>query len=181
MSKPGANNVFFGLKAATLATALLLALPAFAATRSDTLQDWKWCNGAVPGISLDLQVESCGALIQLGRDEDLFDAYFHRGLAYYQKGSYAEALADLNAALGREPTNADALGARALARFHQGQFELAIADLTAVIAQKPTSADSYYQRATAYALEGKFDQSIADLDRAIALKRNFAEAYYNRG
>lgn len=109
------------------------------------------------------------------------DAYLKRGLAYADKGTYAQAVADYTRAIALDPQNDNAYFSRGFAYYKQGEYERAIADYTWAIVLNPQDAASYYNRGLAYDEIGDYDHAIADYTRAIALNPHDTDAYNNRG
>src|SRR4030095_7966348 len=108
------------------------------AADSTSSQEWALCNGtAVGGVSGDAQIAGCTARIVAGeRGDNLFAAYYNRGLAHYLKGEYDLAIADYDQAVTVKP-DAEAFIGRGLAYFHKDEFNLANADFTRAIELKP--------------------------------------------
>ena len=81
-------------------------------------------------------------------------ALMGRGGAYLEREDYADAIADLTAAIQLNPDSTAAYWAyttRGTAYLRWGDYEKAIADCTAAIQLKPDLADAYFTRSSAYA------------------------------
>jgi tetratricopeptide (TPR) repeat protein len=108
-------------------------------------------------------------------------AYSNRGLFWYEKGDYDQAISHYNAAIKLDPSYADGYYNRGIAYDDKGQYERAISDYTRAIELNPRYAKAYVNRGIAYARKGQFDQGISDLNEAIEIEPRAANAYYNRG
>jgi tetratricopeptide (TPR) repeat protein len=62
-------------------------------------------------------------------EPEFVDAYYNRGLIYYQRGNHKKAIVDFNQALKYNPKLADAYGNRGLANYALGDKRNAVADL----------------------------------------------------
>jgi Flp pilus assembly protein TadD len=101
---------------------LLVAGPTWAQSRDENLAA---CAGPDP----DARIIACTALLQSGQESALLSSiYTDRGIAYGMKGSYGQAIADLNQAIVLVPTNAFAYNDRATVYLRAGRRDLAIAD-----------------------------------------------------
>ena len=107
--------------------------------------------------------------------------YNIRGLAYYQQGSFTQAISDYNKAIEIYPDYAEAYNNRGNAYVKQGSIPQAISDLSRAIEINPNHAEVYYNRGNAYVEQGSIPQAISDLSRAIEINPNYVEAYNNRG
>ena len=99
-------------------------------------ENWKRCRANDP----DVRIEACRALIDSGAMEspvDLASAHYSRGTAHRQKGRFAEALHDFNAAIAANPSLIDAYGERGITFTILGRFNDAIPDFTRVIEVYP--------------------------------------------
>ena len=109
------------------------------------------------------------------------NAYYGRGLAYYNDSNFENALSDYNRAIELEPNFTDAYNARGAAYFKKRNFENAISDYNKALKLKPGLVASYYNRGVAYAKKGNFENAILDYNKAIELKPEHIDAYYQRG
>ena len=136
-------------------------------------EDW---DGAIARFNdaLSQTVERIPAL-------DRSIVYFQRGTAYYYKGEYDRAIADLDQAIALHPDLAMAYSNRGIAYAHKGEYDQAIEDFDQAIELQPDYAQAYNNRGNAYAHKGEYDRAIEDYDQAIALQPDYAEAYNNRG
>ena len=107
--------------------------------------------------------------------------YSSRGVAYYYKGNFAQAISDLTKSIKINPNYAEAYNNRAGIYAGQGQFAQAISDCARAIKISPNYAETYNNRAGIYNGQGNFAQAISDCTKAIEINPNYAEAYNNRG
>jgi tetratricopeptide (TPR) repeat protein len=162
---PGASN-------ANPPTALLLLKAAyFRMTHYDNENE---CDRAIADMTAAIQFE--GPINPA--------ALYNRGLAYYQKHMYEEAIEDFNSSLGLRPVAVDAHRAtlhRGLAFFQTCRFSQAVADFSDAARLLPTDPLALVCRAAAYNELGKFDQAIADSLEAERLKPDSVAVFVNRG
>jgi len=107
--------------------------------------------------------------------------FFSSGTAYYGKGDYDRAIADLTQAIRLDPNYALAYGVRADAYYGKGDYDRAIADYTQAMRLDPNDVIAYFSRGIVYKEKGDYDRAIADFTQAIRLSPNYANAYFNRG
>ena len=104
-----------------------------------------------------------------------------RAEALVYLGAWAEAEADIEAALGMKPYLAAAYLARGNLRRLQGKIDEAINDFTTAIHIEPTDDEAYFNRAGAYADRRRHADAEADLTRALQLNPGLGGAYEARG
>ena len=177
----------FGLlvTSALVAGSVLGASPAAAQA---TEQLWARCRSK--GM-FEYQIAGCTALIQSRRlnNQDLFLAYTNRGQAYFTKGDYDHAIADLTEAITLDQTNATAFYMRGASFLYKGSdFDRATADCDAAIRLNPKYREAYRCRGGAYLSRGEYDRAIADFTETITLDpkdyggfNNRAFAYQGKG
>ena len=135
---------------------------------------WKRCEIWKDGVSL-------WGDVLISHPESL-RAHFNRGVAYADKGRYAEAIADFTKAIQLNPDVPDHYKVRGDAYRKIGKFEQAIADYNKVIELVPNNALTYFDRACAYDSKGDFNKAVHDYTMAIEIDpRNSIKAYNNRG
>ena len=108
---------------------------------------------------------------------------FNRGLAYYRRAKYNDAIADFTKAIVWDRHFILALFKRGAAYYHIGDYENAIINLNQVIGFDGGNSypGAYYKRGLAYQAQYDYYDAIDDFTKAIELHPNFAEAYYKRG
>ena len=95
--------------------------------------------------------------------------YSQRGLAYYRKGHYDQALADYNRALKGLPNDSVTLYRRGNAHRLRGDYKKALADFSRSLRLRP-DAVVYDQRAQAYAHLDRLQEAIADQKMAVKMR-----------
>lgn len=117
----------------------------------------------------------------LKQQDDIFEAYFNRGNAYYNIGVYDKAIESYTKAIEIQPTLVDAFFNRGMVYHKLGKLYPAIADYNDAIDIQPDHVDAHYCRSNAFAANNEHEKAIAGYTRTIELKPNHANAYYNRG
>jgi tetratricopeptide (TPR) repeat protein len=110
-----------------------------------------------------------------------FDSMHLLGVVNFQRGDYALAIRQIDAALKIRPDVADAYNNRGNALKKLGRFEEALASYNQAIAFKPDDAASFNNRGSVFKDLRQLEEAATDFDSAIALKPDFAEAFNNRG
>jgi len=133
-----------------------------------TKQDWVDCTQLA---NTDLSISGCSILIEGGKEkgDDLADAYFNRGNAYYMKSKYDLAIADYEETIQIVPDFAVAYANRGVVNIYKGEYDRAIADYDKAIQLDPELAVAIYGRGIAHYYSGEYNQIFADFDRAIKL------------
>ena len=107
-------------------------------------------------------------------------AYNIRGISYAEKGDYARAIEDYNAALVIKP-DAEYYNNRATAYAAVKQYEKAFDDINRALKIKPAYADAYYNRGLFYYGCGKYDLAALDFTSAVSIKADMYDAFLSRG
>jgi tetratricopeptide (TPR) repeat protein len=110
-----------------------------------------------------------------------FDCLHLLGVICYQRGEYAEAVRQIDAALKVAPKVADAHNNRGNALRKLKRSDQALASYDLAIALKPDDAATFNNRGSAFKELEQLEEALADFDKAIALRPDFAEAFNNRG
>ena len=152
-----------------------LALSAGAA-RADDRHDCERLKG-------EASLRACSAVIEAGTYDvrTLAIAYLNRGLEYFDKGYYDQAISDYSASVALDPKNADVYNNRGNAYQAKRDYASAIGDFDMAISLNPRHALAYNNRGIAHSNRGEFDRAIASYDEAIGLDLYYAGAYNNRG
>jgi hypothetical protein len=116
----------------------------------------------IPGAS-SVSDETSGA-------KDDAEAYYKRGVEFYEKNDYDIAISEFTEAIRLNPKYAEAYYGRGGAYISKNDYEIAISDLNEAIRLKRNYAEAYSRRGTAYFLKGNYDKAISDLNEAIRLK-----------
>lgn len=170
--------------------------PNISASAPDPKRDWEICNATSTPDSVDAQIAACTRIINtrgLSR-EKLVRAYINRGFAYNEQfadrehNHFAEAVADLTAAIRLRPNCADAFFVRGHSYTDMGFHDKAIADFSKAIQLYPTGATIFRKanalnsRGISYEYDGKGHvwRAIADYNEAIRLDPKDWTALCNR-
>ncbi len=161
--------------AAVLVLAFACGLPAWGQTRDENAQR---CETGDP----DMRIAGCTALIQSGQEpnENLINAYRHRGYAYYAKGNVDRAIQDYDQVIRLNPSDDSAFSNRGLFYWRKASYDRAIQDYGQVIRLNP-SDDAFNNRGLVYFGKTNYDRAIQDFDQAIRLNPSYAIALNNRG
>jgi tetratricopeptide (TPR) repeat protein len=164
------------------AIALTLVFAAAGAWAQDLESCYK-AERAQEGGSYGLAVDYYTRCIDAGglTTEDLANTYSSRGVAYYHKGDYGQAIVSYDAAIRLNPEFTFAYNNRGVAHYRNAAYDLAVRDYDEAIRLDPGYADAYHNRGLAQYYKGDYDQAIRDYDGATRLNPDFAFAYYSRG
>ena len=106
-------------------------------------------------------------------------AYYNRGIFYFDKGDYANAIADYNQTIAIAPKYAEEQQPRQYLR-EDGRYGSRADGLGEAITLNPSNTAAYKTRADVYAKRGDFDRAIADYDRVIEINPLLMPAYVGR-
>jgi tetratricopeptide (TPR) repeat protein len=109
------------------------------------------------------------------------EAYKLRAQAYYLRGAYAEATADLTRVIDSGAADPADRVLRADIYSARLDYEGALDDYNASIQSDPLYLDAYRGRATIYMAREKYDLAIRDLQVVLRSEPTDAEALYNAG
>ena len=98
---------------------------------------------------------------------------YDRGIVYYKKGCYDQAIENFSAALEIEPYYLLALSSRGDAYAKKGEYDRAVADWTAVLEIEPNDLYALYSRAETYYKKGDYDRAIEDLETVLKISPNY--------
>ena len=163
-----------------IAAAAMWTLLANAAS-ADSITD---CRAPVSDrASAERVIAGCSRLIaeQHEAPQALLEAYFKRGLIYFQTGRFDLAVTDMDEVIRRQPDLGQAYQVRGMAQGGLRKFDLAIADFTSAIARDPKDAKNYGNRGSTYLQLGKTDLAAADIDKSLALAPDSATMHSVRG
>ena len=104
-----------------------------------------------------------------------------RGVGYYVKGDFDNAIADFSQTIRIDPKNSRAYDSRGNSYVRKGEYDRGIADENEALRIDPKNAYAYVNRGTAYLEKGDDDQAFADYDRAILMDPKFAAGRAARG
>jgi len=107
-------------------------------------------------------------------------AYNNLGWAYYNQGSFDQAMSNFNKALEINPEYIFSYDDRGLIYSKEGRFTEAVAEYDKAIKINPYYAMIYDNRGQAFLKQGHYAQAISDFDRAIKLDPENGDAYNAR-
>jgi tetratricopeptide (TPR) repeat protein len=100
------------------------------------------------------------------KEHGFIGAYYQRGLLYFDRGDFYEALIDLKTCISkiedREAFSEELDFLEGECLLELGQYHDAIKALTTVVERNPNHKDAYFERALAYFESGNFDLAIED-------------------
>ena len=111
---------------------------------------------------------------------DLSNVHCMRGLLYYQRGQYEEALGDFSRALELGASDPRIHPARGRAYLRLGRLDEAISDLSRAIEAGGEDSGLYLSRAQAWIGKEDEDRALADISRAIRAAPDPSQAYMLR-
>ncbi len=175
--KPGPASSFAAAVFALVP--LLLTSPAAQAQSIDRQRE----RCTTEGLSPDLQISACTAVIRSGTDDDfnLAVSFYNRGGAYSALGELERAIADYAEALRLRPDYMQAFYNRGHNYAALGRHDQAIADFTRAVELRPGEARVFYNRGKSYTALGQFERAIADFTRTLQLRPHDPDAYIDRG
>jgi class 3 adenylate cyclase/Tfp pilus assembly protein PilF len=114
----------------------------------------------------DKAIESYNRAIALKRTADAFN---HRGVAYFDKGEYAQAIKDYTEALKIRPNLADAINNRAWTYYKTGDLTSALQDANRAVQLDGTKAYIWDTRGHIHEARGARSAAISDYRKALDL------------
>ena len=109
------------------------------------------------------------------------EEYLRRGVAYYSRSNFDQAISDFNKAIKVKPDLAQGYLNRGLAYINRGNTEQAFVDYAKALELNPQFDEAYSVRGLAHASRLKFDEAILDYGKAIEVNPQYVQAYLNRG
>jgi tetratricopeptide (TPR) repeat protein len=107
--------------------------------------------------------------------------YYNMGIAQYNSGQYAGAIAYFDAAIALNQTFKEAYTYRGASKMALARYADAIADYNIAITLDPSQAYVYYNRGSAKLLSASYADALQDFNYTITLDPKYTYAYYNRG
>ena len=104
--------------------------------------------------------------------ENLGNAFYNRGNAYYYLGAHAKAIEDYSRVLVLDPGHAEALYNRGNSYADVGDHDRAIEDYSRTIRIRPDFDAAYYNRANSRLRTGDLLRAIEDYRKAYSLNPN---------
>src|SRR5438270_878271 len=168
------------LSGAFLAAALVTAAATASAQQSE---DWTKCINRKDTYSGDVQIKACTALIRGGKENkrNTAIAFNNRGIAYYAKDDYDNAISDFSEAISLDPNYADALQSRASAYSDKGDHDHAIADYNESIRLNQKNPIAFNNRCDELLLIGQVQAAISDCNESLRQRPSHANTLMHRG
>ena len=104
-----------------------------------------------------------------------------RGVGWYEKGEYDNAIKDFDECIRLDPTNANDFNWRGNAHSNKKDYDRAIQDYDEAIRLNPKYALASFNRGNAHMYKMDYDRAIADYDAATRLDPRYASAFAGRG
>jgi tetratricopeptide (TPR) repeat protein len=104
-----------------------------------------------------------------------------KGMDFYEKHEYTEALISLNKAIELDPAYARAYYIRANIKESFDDRHGAMKDYNLALEKNPKFADAFFARGNVKMKLQDYYGAIDDFSAAIAINENYIEAYFNRG
>jgi tetratricopeptide (TPR) repeat protein len=172
------------IRATIIAICLLMAVPAFAASRKDHAN----CNGD----DTDRMIVGCTRIINDGSEDAKVRSIAHvsRALAWQRKAERDKALSDYAEAIRLAPNEALPYNNRAILWRELGEVDRAIADFDEAIRRNPqprsdvaghSFVNVHTNRGLAWHAKGDYERALADYDRGIDIDPNDTIARDHRG
>ena len=108
-------------------------------------------------------------------------AYSSRGMLFFDRGLFDEAIADFTVIINQDPSSYPAYLYRGMAFYNRGRLDQAIDDYNKAIILHPSSVNAYMNRGMALGDKGLLEKAIEDYGRVIALDPSNNAAYNNMG
>lgn len=133
--------------------------------------------------SFGFVMEGCSLAISGGEARpaaSLVAALKRRAVDRFDRGSRAEAIADLDRALALDPADIDGRDLRSRALYATNEFERAATDLAIVLRARPDDADAHQRLVHSSLLMGRLDAALASAHRVVELRPRAALSYLER-
>jgi tetratricopeptide (TPR) repeat protein/cellulose biosynthesis protein BcsQ len=112
---------------------------------------------------------------------DNSDAYYSRGLAYFEILQFDSSVSDFGKVIQLKPDYAEAYTERGRAYRNTGNISLAIEDYNEAINLDPNLARAFSYRSFAYYKQCRYDNALEDCQRAIEIDPKNADGYDSFG
>jgi Tfp pilus assembly protein PilF len=104
---------------------------------------------------------------------------YARGVAYFNRGAYDRAVADMTVVLRGRPGRARAYLVRGAAWHRKKDYERALADCEEAVRLAPENPDHLHARAVVRAARQEYTAALADLGEVLQLRPNHVHALYS--
>jgi tetratricopeptide (TPR) repeat protein len=131
----------------------------------------------------ELSIKAFNKAIEL--DHDYYEAYAHRGNAYYNSydmdDSRLLALKDYDRAIAINSNYAEGYLFRGKAHANKLDYALAVQDYNKALELNPHYAEAFFNRGLVYHIRSDYENAIKDFTASINIEPSFAMSYYERG
>jgi tetratricopeptide (TPR) repeat protein len=143
-------------------------------------QERNWCAGKA-GVTPELRIDSCTAVLQAGRQssKQLAYTYRERGLAFFSKRDYERAIQDYDQAINLDSRFSDAFDNRCWTQMVIGKLD--VKDCKESLRLRPNFAPTLNSLGFVYLKQGKLDDAIATYNTALQINPKSAYSLYGRG
>lgn len=117
----------------------------------------------------------------INADPNNFFGYRQRGVAWYNKAAFDNAIINYDKAIELNKNDDVAYRNKGTALYFKGEYDKAINEFDKAIILNKNNADNYNNKGLAWDAKGEYDKAILEYDKAIKINKNYALAYYNRG
>jgi len=164
------------VRGACVATAFVIALGQFAVAGANVLEICKSDSNDINAVA------ACSRFIAKGgsNNEDLYSAYYERGMKRRYNRQFDPAIDDFSKAIALTPNNLWAYVARGHAYAYKKDFARAFADQETAIRKQPNEV-TYTGRAVDLIEAGEYDRAVADLNEALRINAKYFYGYFWRG
>lgn len=114
------------------------------------------------------------------QEEDQFNYYYQSGYQLLGKGSFQEAINELNHAQKLKPTDPNLNYALGYCYSAIGQDSIAIVFFSGAIRENKSHSGAFFSRGVSFHLLKQDSLAIIDYNQSIAINPSFREVYYNR-
>lgn len=139
-------------------------------------------EGAIASYDQALRYEEAIASYEaLHYKQNVYRAWFNRGIALHNLGRHEEAIASYDEALHYKPDDYNAWSNRGFVFGYLGRHEEAIISYDEALRYKPDLYQAWNNRGSSLNDLGQYEQAIANYEEALRYKSDFHQAWNNRG
>lgn len=106
---------------------------------------------------------------------------FRKGVKFYHKKMYDDAIMEFSKAIQLNPKFAKAYYDRGLTYYTKGLYDNAISDYSKAIELESRLEVAYFNRGVVYYKKGDYDNAIVDYSNVLKINPRKWDAYFNRG
>ncbi len=114
-------------------------------------------------------------------EKDLAKTYVQRGIIYYEKGDFDNAIVDYTQAIELDPDFADAYYQRGIVFFSKGDLDSAVVNYTQAIKLDPDLTDAYKDLGVVHFGMNELDLAIDNYTKALQKDPDDTDTYIHRG